>query len=483
MFILSLLTKCTTGDFVIVFTMAKLMHAVVTGKAKFEMWRPTERLQLGPAPAAYVADPKWYDSLRKRVLRKADLQQAAKSCQSISGDIQWNLQIAVKMCFCTGLSHEATQILERQPTLRSAIGLALQSHPDVVNHRAETQVALKAVIGKHLDDSLRKCDLLRTSKLLKAAAKMFGASCAKHHRLVVTHHILRGIRQYLIRSPVPVENTFHLPAPLERGLNQIRHIETASPAQEESGRRWNIGVATRFCFYVLQPAMRAGNIRQLLGDYGWSGPAHVKVDREDGEVSWISELGAWGDFVFPFRLLARFLWFQHVRDEYSMRWRHVHQLHSRRTTALARIHRGESISYHRGVAPVDGNELKDEKVALCCAAVRLLPFDDIVHINQLHELVITCVEDIERDLAVNDPEDDERLRPLCALLMLYLPEFGQVDCRRHQILRKQIAARSTVLDNLLLETESNAGYAGIPSEQMDWQSRLTQQGETERECV
>jgi hypothetical protein len=463
--------------------MARLMHAVLTAKAKFEMWRPTENLPGGTGvPAMYKDAPKWYDALRKRVFAKAAIQKAAKACQD-SGDTQWNASTAVKLCFSAGLTDEATAILQKQPTLKAAMGLVLRSHPDIVNHAAAANRTLIKVIEKHLDDALRECDLLRIDKLLKAGTKLFTESVARPHRLDVVKHFLRGIRQYLIKCPVPVVDTFHLPAPLERGLNKIENISTTSPAQEESARRWNIGVAIRFCSYMIQPAMKAGKIRQILGDHGWSGASAASSRLEEGEVDWITSFGTWGDFVLPFRLLTRYLWYQYVRDEYSKRWRQVHRLHSRRTTALARLRRGESLSYHRGIAAVDENELKDERVGLCCAAVQLLPFDDIIHINKLHEMLVTCIESIEREVVLNDAEDEKRLMPLCTLLMVYLPEFGYSGRRRHQVLRKQIAVRCTVLDKLLVAAELDASRGGLSAEQLRWSSRLTQQTDQEITCV
>lgn len=446
------------------------MHAVITGKAKFEMWRPTEVIQ----DAQSLKDKGWYGALCKRALLKAAIVKGGEQCQGKGGN--WNASVAVQLCFAAGLTSEVTDILQKQPTLSSAMGLVLRSHPDIVNHAAAATGTLKKVATKHLENSLRACDLQRIDRLLKATTKLFGENVARPQRLVVVKHFLRGIKQYLVKMPVPVTNDFHLPAPLERGVNKIEHAETGSPVQEESGRRWNIGVASRFCCYAIQPAMLKGNIQQVLGEHGWLGGSG-KV--EDGEVGWITSFGPWAEFVLPFRLLTRFLWYQSVRDQYSRRWRQVHQLHSRRTIALARLQRGESLSYHRGVAALDEKELKDERVALCCAAVQLLPFGDIVHINRLHEMLIMCIENLEREITVNDPEDTKRLVPLCTSLMLYLPEFGHTGPRRHQVLRKQIAVRCTVLDKLLSATELDASRASLPSEQWQWRRRLTQQTDEE----
>ena len=260
-------------------------------------------------------------------------------------------------------------------------------------------------------------------------------------RLLVVKHFLRGIRQYLIGMTMPVIDAFQLPAPLERGQNKVDGSAAKTPVQLEASRRWNIAVVCRYLCYLLQPAMATGKIKQILGEHGFSGAGAAKAEREDGEIGWIATFGTWGEFVLPYRLLLRFMWYLIVRDDYSSRWRQVHSLHSRRTQALARLRRGESLSYHRGAAEADESELMEERIHLCCAAVQLLPFDDIIHINKLHEILVSCVENIEREITINDPTDASRLGPLVTLLMIYLHEFG-MRRPRHQVLRKQIQVRA-----------------------------------------
>ena len=511
---------CLKGDYAIVCAMAKLMHAVLCGKPKFEMWRPTTAILAGAAPAAYVDNPKWYDGLSKRAITKAQMVEGASSC---SADL-WNAQAAVKLCLAAGLKAEATAILQKEPTVKSALGIVLRSHPEIINHMAEANGTVKQVVEKHMDNALRACDLQRIDKLLVASTKLFGEGDSRPRRLVVVKHFLRGMRQYFVKMPVPVVDSFQLPAPLERGLHQVNGTKTQSPVQLEQARRWNIGVVARFCCYVLQPAMQKGKIKQIMGDHGYCGAGAAKAEvrrlapicsfhchlgltkrcvidqREPGEVGWIATFGTWGDFVLPYRLLMRFLWYQSVRDDYSSRWRQVHQLHTRRcallaapfriqtgdlffalarSAALARLRRGESLSYHRGTAVADEQELLTERIHLCCAAVQLLPFDDIIHINKLHEMLVTCIENIEREIAINDLSDQQRLRPLCTLLMIYLPEFG-AGPKRHQVLRRQIEVRCTTLDSMLRQQEEDATASGLPAEQQLWAGRLTQQSEEEK---
>ena len=140
-----------------------------------------------------------------------------------------------------------------------------------------------------------------------------------------------------------------------------------------------VGLTARFRLHPCRQGMggcgRPRSKKKKTADTGAGSDSAAAEGIEDGEVGCITNFGSWADFVFQFRLLTRFLWYQSVRDEYSKRWRQVHQLHSRRTVALARLHRGESLSYHRGLAAVDEKEIKDERVRLCCAAVQMLPFD------------------------------------------------------------------------------------------------------------
>ena len=470
---------CLKGDYALVCTMSKLMWSVICGKPKFEMWRPTTTIVDGAAPAPYLQDPKWFDKLRKRAIPKSTLAEGAKSC---SAD-QWNSMTAVKLCLAAGLMSEATDILKKEPTVRSALGIVLKAHPEIVNHMAEANGTVKQVITKHLDDALRACDLQRIDKLLLASAKLFPAGGAKDsipRRLISVKHFLRGMRQYLIQMPVPVVDSFQLPAPLERGQNTVDGTAVGSPVQLEASRRWNLGVTSRFICYLLQPAMVAGKIKQILGEHGWCGAGAVKAEREEGEVGWIKTFGTWADFVLPYRLLLRFMWYQIVRDDYSSRWRQVHNLHSRRTQALARLRRGESLSYHRGAAEADASELMEERIHLCSAAVQLLPFDDIIHINKLHEMLVSCIENIELEITINDPTDASRLGPLVTLLMIYLQEFGK-QRPRHGLLRKQIAVRCSVLDSMLAAAETDAAATGMPVEQRMWSSRLIQQSDEERD--
>eukprot|EP01043_Picozoa_sp_COSAG02_P028951 COSAG02_NODE_1781_length_10947_cov_54.689159_8_plen_1824_part_00 len=470
---------CLKDDYVLVCTMSKLMWAVICGKPKFEMWRPTTTILTGAAPSQYLEDPKWYDKLRKRAIPKAVLADGAKSC---SQD-QWNSMTAVRLCLAAGLMSEATDILKKEPTVRSAFGIVLKAHPEIVNHMAEANSTVKQVLTKHLDDALRACDLQRIHKLLLASAKLFPAGGTKDsisRRLQSVNHFLRGMRQYLIQMPVPVVDSFQLPAPLERGQNKVEGASAGSAVQLEAFRRWNLGVVSRFTCFLLQPAMAAGKIKEILGEHGWCGAGAAKLEREEGEIGWIKTFGTWADFVLPYRLLLRFSWFQVVRDEYSSRWRQVHNLHSRRTQALARLRRGESLSYHRGAAEADASELMEERIHLCCAAVQLLPFDDMIHINKLHELLVSCIENIELEITINDPTDVSRLGPLVTLLMLYLQEFGR-QRPRHQLLRKQIAVRCTVLDSKLAAAEADAAAVGMPVEQRMWSSRLTQQSDAEQD--
>ena len=470
---------CLKDDYALVCTMSKLMWAVICGKPSFEMWRPTTKILGGAAPPAYLQDPKWYGNLRKRAILKAELTKGAKSC---SAD-QWNAMTAVRLCLAAGLMSEATDILKKEPTVRSAFGIVLKAHPEIVNHMAEANNTVKQVLSKHLEDALRACDLQRIHKLLLASAKLFPAGGAKDSiacRLQSVNHFLRGMRQYLIQMPIPVVDSFQLPAPLERGQNKVEGAGAASAVQLEAVRRWNLGVVSRFTCFLLQPAMAAGKIKEILGEHGWCGAGAAKLEREEGEIGWIKTFGTWADFVLPYRLLLRFLWFQTVRDDYSTRWRQVHNLHTRRTQALARLRRGESLSYHRGAAEADSSELMEERIHLCCAAVQLLPFDDIIHINKLHEMLVSCIENIELEITINDATDVSRLGPLVTLLMIYLQEFGK-QRPRHQLLRKQIAVRTTVLDSQLAAAEADGAAVGMPVEQRMWWSRLTQQSDAERD--
>ena len=94
-------------------------------------------------------------------------------------------------------------------------------------------------------------------------------------------------------------------------------------------------------------------------------------------------------------------------------------------------------------------------------------------------MLVTCIENIEREIAINDLSDQQRLRPLCTLLMIYLPEFG-TGPKRHQVLRRQIEVRCTTLDSMLRQQEEDATASGLPAEQQLWAGRLTQQSEEEK---
>ena len=75
---------------------------------------------------------------------------------------------------------------------------------------------------------------------------------------------------------MPVVDSFQLPAPLERGQNKVDGTAVGSPVQLEASRRWNLGVTSRFICYLLQPAMVAGKIKQILGEHGWCGAGAVR---------------------------------------------------------------------------------------------------------------------------------------------------------------------------------------------------------------
>lgn len=482
------------SDYAIVYTMARLMHAVLM-KQDFSMWTPVVDIARGEAPKAYAGGDKswpgkWFDGLRKRKLNKAKLHASAAAIFKADG-IQF-LHQTVRLCYCARLPNAQLPTANFVRDLlccealnfglaisfKLAVGTVLRAHP------AGTNAAAKVIVDKELADimkihfscALRRCEISRADKLIIASEQLFKADFCKAQRLQATMLFLRVVKQSLIKLVVPVPAAFHLPARLRRYEAKI--VDPGSPSSSEAfeaNLRANSELLIRQGWFLLRPAVAF--LQLGMGKRGWATSSGIAPGAEDGDVTDITHIQLWGDFMLPYRLLLRYMWYQELRDTFSLSHRAVNRLHAKYVNA-ARLSQGESLSY-RFDEPVDDQELLADRIALACTAVRLLAFDDVVHISKLHEMVITCIEDIERDLALYRPSEVVQLSPLKEALALYLPELGGRGIQpRHQVLRKKMKVRCPILDQMLDTIDDSA--AGMVAEYEQWNQGIRQQTEVEK---
>eukprot|EP01052_Picozoa_sp_SAG31_P001163 SAG31_NODE_38_length_31498_cov_41.930539_16_plen_1165_part_00 len=496
-------------NYVIVYTMARLMHAIFL-KQDFAMWAPVIDVVRGAAPKEYKGGDnswsgKWYDSLRKRTFKKGGKLHAAgaeifvqhreKAKTDPKADLLYQ---TIRLCYCARLPNaplpgssfvrdllccDALNFdigVSPGPyiSFKQAVSVVLRAHP------AEPKTA-KASVDKELQDimrvqftcALRRGEIQRADKLIAASEQLFNKfDLVKSQRLQATMFYIRIVKQSLVKLVFPVPKAFELPAKLRRYEAKIVDPGSPSTAHKfEENLRQNTILLIRQCWFLIAPAVPY--LKVEMGKLGWAGYGSAR-GIDEGDVTAIAQAQKWGDFALPYRLLLRYMWFQELRDTFSLSNRTVNRLHAKYGSP-AQLSRGESLSY-RFEDPIDEQELLAERISLACTAVRLLAFDDIVHISRLHELVLTCIEDIERELSLYRPAEKLQLLPLKEALALYLPELiAPVGGNpRHQTLRKKIRLRCPLIDEMLETVDNLAAGAVVDYEQ--WNRKSQQQTDVEK---
>jgi hypothetical protein len=486
-------------DYAIAYTMARLMNAVLMKKDVF-MWAPIAHVERGEAPKKYMDansqwSGKWFDALRRRKLNKVAFEAAAAGVFKKAPDTF--LQNAVRLCYCARLPHQplpgvnfVRELLANDDkpatnfgmkvSFKEALTTVLRTHPAAgsgLAGKAAIDAEMQDIMKVHFVSALRKSHIARVDKLLAAAERLFTAPLVKALRLQAVMLYLRVVKQSVVKLVLPVPDVFELPARLIRHRSSIQNPASTSLAELEENIRGNSELLVRQCWFLLHPAMPF--MEAILTQGGWPSldPAQAA---EAGDVTLLTQSRDWNRFVFPYRLLLRYMWYQELRDTFSMQARSVNRLHQKHSSIVASVSRGESLSYRRDQEDdFDEQQVLVDRIGLACTAVRLLAFDDIVHITKLHEMVINCIEEIERELTLYAPDEENQLLPLKQALALYLPETGTQGQRpRHHVLRKQITLRCPVLDEILNAIDTSA--AGFATEHDQWSQGLRQQTDVER---
>eukprot|EP01050_Picozoa_sp_SAG11_P023968 SAG11_NODE_4974_length_1706_cov_1.863721_1_plen_474_part_00 len=341
---------CVKKDYAMVYTMALLLvqtldAKILTKHHELFMWPPVAPVLRGKAPGAYRDENgdwsgAWFDKLRKVKLDKNVFVAAAQKL--FDEDPVKVLHITVRLAYCARLPNKPlpgqshVRALLTAPRLnfgisvrfKDAVGSVLRCHPhgSVVEGKKAIGKELMDIMRVHFANALRGAEIARADKLISAGQQLFGATdieFCRRQRFQGLMFYLRIAKQSLLKTNFPVPADFVLPARLQRHVSEIvmlkKYPNSHSQSKEfEACARANAELLHLQCWSLIQPALAF--LKRFFGRQGWNEEGHG-VD--EGDVTHLSAAKDWAVFVLPYRILLRHMWYQELRDRYSLARRAV----------------------------------------------------------------------------------------------------------------------------------------------------------------